>query len=234
MKTIGIIGGMGPLATVKLFEKIVLSTSALSDQDHPPILIDNNTRIPDRTQFVLGKGLDPRPELIKSAKKLEKMGADFLIMPCNNAHYFYEDIVKEIDIPLLSMIEVAVETVKTRFIDKKIGILGTDGTIMGRVYQKALERENLDYLIPSIEGQKEVMKLIYNIKMGIYDNNLEKLYEEFSNMENNGVQVFIIGCTELSVAVDMYNFKEKIEYVDALELLAKKAIVEAGANLYIR
>ena len=234
MKTIGIIGGMGPLATVKLFEKIVLNTSASSDQEHPPILIDNNTRIPDRTQFVLGKGLDPRPELIKSAKKLKKMGADFLIMPCNNAHYFYEDIVKEIDIPLLSMIEVAVETVKTRFKDEKIGILGTDGTIMGRVYQKALERENLDYLIPSIEGQKEVMKLIYNIKMGIYDNNLEKLYEEFFDMKNNGVQVFIIGCTELSVAVDMYNFKEKIEYIDALELLAKKAIVEAGANLYIR
>lgn len=234
MKTIGIIGGMGPLATVKLFEKIVLNTSATSDQEHPPILIDNNTRIPDRTQFVLGKGLDPRPELIKSAKKLEKMGADFLIMPCNNAHYFYEDIVKEIDIPLLSMIEVAVETIKNRFKNEKIGILGTDGTIMGRVYQKALERENLDYLIPSIEGQKEVMKLIYNIKMGIYDNNLEKLYEEFSNMKNKGVQVFIIGCTELSVAVDMYNFKGKIEYVDALELLAKKAIVEAGANLYIR
>ncbi len=232
MKTIGIIGGMGPLATVKLFEKIVLNTSASSDQDHPPILIDNNTRIPDRTQFVLGTGRDPRPELIKSAKKLEKMGADFLIMPCNNAHYFYEDIVKEINIPLLSMIEAAVEKVKTEYKNEKVGILGTDGTIMGKVYQRVLEREKIDYLVPSIEGQREVMKLIYNIKMGIYDNELENLYREFINMKNDGVQVFIIGCTELSVAVDMYEFKEKIKYVDALEILAKKAIIEAGAKLY--
>lgn len=232
MKTIGIIGGMGPLATVKLFEKIVLNTSASSDQDHPPILIDNNTRIPDRNKFVLGTGKDPRPELIKSAKRLEEMGADFLIMPCNNAHCFYEDIVKEINIPLLSMIEVAVEKIKTEYKNEKVGILGTDGTIMGKVYQRVLERENIDYLVPSIEGQREVMKLIYNIKMGIYENDLEDLYREFINMQNNGVQVFIIGCTELSVAVDMYEFKEKIEYVDALDLLAKKAIVEAGANLY--
>ncbi|MBC7087412.1 MAG: amino acid racemase [Tissierellales bacterium] len=231
MKTIGIIGGMGPLATVKLFEKIVLNTSASSDQEHPPILIDNNTKIPDRTNFILKKGEDPRPELIKSAKRLEISGADFLIMPCNNAHYFYEDIISNINIPLLNMIEIAVDEIKVNYRNKKVGILGTDGTIYGGVYQNLLERENIDFLIPSNSGQKVFMKLIYSIKKGKYDNNLADIFSEFTNLKNKGVEIFIVGCTELSVAVEIYNLKERIEIVDSLDLLAKRAIIESGANL---
>ena len=87
-KTLGIIGGMGPLATANLFNKIVLTTHAKSDQDHIHILIDNNTLIPDRTAYLLGNGEDPLEQLVTSAVRLEKMGAEFLIMPCNTAHYF--------------------------------------------------------------------------------------------------------------------------------------------------
>ena len=99
-KTIGIIGGMGPLATAKLFERIVINSGAASDQEHPRVIIDNNTSIPDRTDYILGKGSDPRPELIKTALGLESMGADFLVMPCNTAHYFLDEIETTIGIPI--------------------------------------------------------------------------------------------------------------------------------------
>ena len=105
MKTIGIIGGMGPLATVDLFGKIVNLTDAKCDNDHIHILIDNNTYIPDRTSYILGDGKNPLDELVKSAKRLKDMGADFLVMPCNTAHYFYNDIINNVSIPFINMIE---------------------------------------------------------------------------------------------------------------------------------
>jgi aspartate racemase len=103
MKTIGMIGGMGPLATVHLFERIVLRTKAEKDQDHIRIIIDNNTNIQDRTKAILGYGESPVKELVGSAKMLEKSGADFLIMPCNTAHYFIDHIKKNIKIPFINM-----------------------------------------------------------------------------------------------------------------------------------
>ncbi len=91
---LGILGGMGPLATCEFFKKIIELTPAEKDQDHLHIIIDNNTNIPDRTEYILGKGKDPRIELIRSAIRLESIGADYIAIPCNTAHYFYDDIVK--------------------------------------------------------------------------------------------------------------------------------------------
>ena len=111
-KVLGIIGGMGPLSAVKLFERIVLLTDANCDQEHLRILIDNNTSIPDRTDYILGKiKEDPRVQLIQSAQKLETMGADYLVICCNTAHYFYEELAQSVDIPILNMIEEAAKYV---------------------------------------------------------------------------------------------------------------------------
>ena len=128
MKTVGIIGGMGPLATVDLFGKIVNLTDAKCDNDHIHILIDNNTYIPDRTSYILGDGENPIDELVKSAKRLKNMGADFLIMPCNTAHYFYNDIINNVSIPFINMIEETANYINNKNI-KKVGLLSTTGTI---------------------------------------------------------------------------------------------------------
>ena len=103
-KIIGIIGGMGPLATVDLFEKITLHTKAQQDQDHLRVLIDSNTNIPDRTAALLHGGEDPVPQLIASATSLEKMGAQVLVMPCNTAHNFYDAVAGAVEVPVLHMI----------------------------------------------------------------------------------------------------------------------------------
>ncbi|AGT34197.1 hypothetical protein OCC_13515 [Thermococcus litoralis DSM 5473] len=153
-KVIGILGGMGPLATVDLFKRIVLKTPAKKDQDHPRIIIYNNPKIPDRTAYILGKGENPLPELIDSAKKLEKWGADFIIMPCNTAHYFADEIQKAIKIPLINMIEETASYVEALGV-KRVGILATTGTIVSGIYQKALKKRGIEALIPSEKDQEK-------------------------------------------------------------------------------
>lgn len=151
-RVIGILGGMGPLATADLFRRIVERTPARRDQDHPRIIIYNNPKIPDRTAFILGNGPDPRPELIASAKKLESWGADFIIMPCNTAHFFAETIQRAINIPLVSMIEETAKKIESMGL-RKVGLLATDGTIKGMVYHRALLKRGIHIAVPNKKDQ---------------------------------------------------------------------------------
>lgn len=111
-KTIGILGGMGPLATADLFEKITLLTEAETDRDHIRVYIDSNARIPDRTAAILGNGEDPVPEMASALRNLEKCGADCIIMPCNTAHYFLPRLQEMTQIPFLSILTAAAEACK--------------------------------------------------------------------------------------------------------------------------
>lgn len=227
-KTLGIIGGMGPLATVKLFEMIVLMTKANSDQEHIHILIDNNTLIPDRTNYILNKvGEDPRLQLIESAQKLEKMGADYLVMPCNTAHNFYEVIIDKIEIPFINMIEETAKYVKANHNEiNKIGLLATEGTIKARVYDDVFNKYGIEVMKPSNENQKYVTELIYNIKEDIAQESLDGFYMAMDDLRSQGVDIFVAGCTEISVAIDLYNLEGNI--IDALRVLAISAIKYAG------
>jgi len=229
-KTLGIIGGMGPLATVKMFEKIVLYTDAKSDQEHIHVLIDNNTNIPDRTYYILHGGDSPVEQLLKSANDLESIGADFLIMPCNTAHYFYEDLKNSIGIPFLSMIEETAKAIRNNDKTiKKVGLLATEGTYKTNVYDYEFIKYGLEVVKPSEDDYIHIMKVIYNIKMGIKQDDLSKFYETMEDMKQNGVELFILGCTELSVAYEMYNLKGN--FIDAMDEIAKSAIKFAGANI---
>lgn len=230
-KTIGIIGGMGPLATVKLFEKIVLYTRAEADQDHPHTIVDSNTNIPDRTSFILQGGSNPIEELVKSAQRLKEAGADLLTMPCNTAHYFYDDITSSVDLPFINMIRETVRSIKNDFPESKVGLLSTSGTIASGVYSKELQREGIEYITPSGQHQEAVMELIYNIKSGKYERDLTGFYGAIDEMESSGATVVILGCTELSVANDMYPLPESVAYVDPLRILAKEAILQSGCDI---
>lgn len=230
-KTIGIIGGMGPLATAKMYERIILNTKASTDQDHPHTIIDSNTNIPDRTKYILHGGSDPRVEIIKSAKRLETAGADFLIMPCNTSHYFYEDINKEVKIPLINMVKETVKTIKEDLKSKKVGILSTKGVMFSGVYNNELEKNNLTPVLPSKEGQEVVMELIYNIKKGIYNSEIDKFRDCIEEMRLNGADIFILGCTELSVVEEIYNLPSNVKYIDAMDVLAREAIINAGCEV---
>lgn len=232
-KTLGIIGGMGPLATVKLFEMIVLMTKANSDQEHIHILIDNNTSISDRTNYIInGDGEDPRIQLVQSAQSLEKIGADYLVMPCNTAHYFYDDIVKNVNIPFINMIDETGKHIRDNKPNvDKVGLLATEGTINAKVYDEVFKKYNIEVLKPSKEGQQSVTDLIYDIKEGIVVENLDGIYKAMDELKTQGVEVFIAGCTEISVAMDLYGLEGSI--VDAMKVLAINAIKHAGKDVKI-
>ena len=166
-KVIGILGGMGPLATADLFQKITLHTAASCDQDHPRVCIDSNTNISDRTAALLHGGADPVPEMVKSAQRLESIGADLLIMPCNTAHNFYDAVASSVSIPVLHMIAITRDALKSRGV-KCAGLLATDGTVQTGIYQRTFEGSGVELLTPdNTEDQSAVMDIIYNgVKAG--------------------------------------------------------------------
>lgn len=228
MKTIGIIGGMGPMATVDLMKKIIISTPAHKDQEHIPMLVDNNCLIPDRTKAIQGLGPSPVPELVKTAKRLVAGGADFLIIACNTAHYFLPDILPHINIPVISIIDSAVASIKAK-VYKSVGLLATSGTISTGLYQKTLEENGIQCISPSADTQHIVDDMIYD---GVKANNLNydtsSIKKLLNNMRDQGAEAFILGCTEVPVAVAMYAL-EGI-FIDSTDELAKAAVKYAQAE----
>ncbi|ASJ10697.1 aspartate racemase [Thermococcus sp. P6] len=220
-RVIGILGGMGPMATVELFRRIVEKTPAKRDQDHPRVLIYSNPKIPDRTAFILGKGEDPRPELVDSARKLERWGAHFIIMPCNTAHFFADTIQKAIGIPLVSMVEETGERVKAMGL-KKVGLLATDGTIKGLIYHRALLERGVGVAVPGKEDQELVMRGIYEgVKAGNLELGRELLLKVAKRLERR-VDGIIAGCTEVSVVLRPGDLS--VPLIDPLDVVAERAV----------
>lgn len=226
MASIGIIGGMGPLATVKLFEKIVLNTAVMCDQDHVRIYIDNNAQIPDRTGYILNGGEDPGEKITRTVKNLLGMGADYLIMPCNTAHFFAERIVEIAGDKFINMIEETAKAIKSSYPDKKrIVLMATKGTYEGRVYQKIFTKYDIDIIAPTDSEKEIIMDLIYKIKIGKTDN-AEEYNGLLKNYCDRGMDCFILGCTELSVANEIFDLTGI--QIDPLKIIALEAIKKAG------
>ena len=203
-KTIGILGGMGPLATADLFRKLTLHTDAASDQEHPRVVIDSNTDIPDRTAALLHGGADPVPELTKSAKRLVSIGADVLIMPCNTAHGFYDAVAAAVDVPVLHMIALTRDALRERGI-ATAGLLATDGTIETGVYARAFEGSGVALLTPKAEEQAAVMDILYNgVKAGDLAHDVSAFRRACEGLLARGAQTLILGCTELPPAFELY------------------------------
>lgn len=226
MKTIGIIGGMGSLATVDLFRKIVTLTQASSDNEHIHVYIDSNTDIPDRTKAILHGGLSPVPEMVKSAKKLQSIGADCILISCNTAHYYFDDVAKAVDIPVLNMLNETAKYVKGKGIGT-VGLLATDGTCETGIYDKAFKQYGINFVKPSKENQKHVMDVIYKgVKAGKMDFPLDGFYKTLLDLKEAGAQCFALGCTELPLAFEIYHIHENT--VDPTEVLTISAIHFVG------
>lgn len=228
--TIGIIGGMGPAATALLFEKIIKYTDASCDAEHIHILIDNNPSIPDRTKSILEGNDDPVMPIVESGQMLERMGATVLIFPCNTAHFYLKKIQSQLSKPVINMVE---ETAKSCWEKhyKKVAILGTDGTLRANTYEEAMGKYNIKVVCPLPVEQKQIMHIIYDqVKAGKYAA-IESLESFFSRLASNGVEAFVLACTELSVAFQ--NCKMPYVFVDSMDALAKEAIRQCGYKVKI-
>lgn len=228
-RAIGILGGMGPLATCDLMEKIIRHTDANSDQEHVHIYVDCNTNIPDRTAAILQHGKDPLPEMVKSAVRLQSMGADVLIMPCNTAHYFLEHIQPFVDIPILNMPQ---ETAKY-LCGQKIhtaAVLATDGTLQCGLYDRTLQEVGICPVHPNAQEQKMIMSLIYDcVKAGKPCSFPEQVQAMAERLLEQGAQTLILGCTELPVAFAQLDMQ--IPTVDPTEILARAAVCFVGGTI---
>lgn len=203
-KVIGILGGMGPLATADLFRKMVEHTRAARDQDHPRILVDCNTNIPDRTAALLHGGADPVPELAAAARNLERGGAQVIAMPCNTAHGFYDAVQASVGVPVLHMIRLTAQALTERGVTAA-GLLATDGTIQTGIYQRSFQGTGVTLLTPPEEDQRAVMSLIYEgVKAGRRDFDAAPARRAMEHLLERGAQTLILGCTELPLAVEMY------------------------------
>ncbi len=240
-KIIGILGGMGPEATIDLFTKIVKGTKAKKDQDHLRILIDNNPKIPDRTLAIQRKGPSPLTQLIRSAKLLENAGADFIVIPCVTAHHFFEPLQKRVKIPFLHLVEETVKYIQTRLKGiRKIGLIATTGTIQTGLFQKAFSNHVIELILPTPEVQKKwVMEAIYGKKgikvIGPSENSKRLILKASESLIKQGAQAIIAGCTEIPLVLKEGDLS--VPVIDPISILARAAIAKAqrrslGSNLY--
>jgi aspartate racemase len=233
-KTIGILGGMGPEATIDLFTKIVKGTKVKKDQDHLRILIDNNPKISDRTLAIQGKGPSPLPQLLQSAKLLQKAGADFIIIPCVTAHYYYDSLQRKIKIPILHMVEETVKHIKKKFKGvRKIGLIATTGTIQTGLFQKALSLIGIDVILLNPYVQRHwVMEAIYGKKgikaIGPSESSRYLIVEVSQRLIRQGARAIIAGCTEIPLVLKDGDLP--VPVIDPISILAQAAIKEAGGQ----
>ncbi|MCL1912998.1 MAG: amino acid racemase [Eubacteriaceae bacterium] len=233
-KTAGIIGGMGALATVDIFQKIVLNTYVECDQDHIPVLIDNNTQVPDRTKFLLGQGENPLKTMAFSAIRLQNMGADFLLLGCNTAHALFEELSNCVDIPIINIIEETVKEAHSRGY-KKVGLLATEGFIKHASFQPYYDSLGIEVCTPHIEEQEAISSLINAVKANSFQAPMFGLSAVFQRMQASGAEAFVLSCTELPLVFSMCKefepFTGMYDMLDPNLVLAQKAICLAGGRL---
>ncbi|MBN4056606.1 MAG: aspartate racemase [Alkaliphilus sp.] len=232
-KTVGVLGGMGPEATASFLKRVIELTVASCDQEHIPMLIDNNVMIPNRTAYLLDGGESPLVEILKSAVKLEMMGADLIVMPCNTAHYFYNDVKKFIGIPFINMIDEVAKYIKQKTKVNKVGLLATEGTYSAEIYETSFKKLDIDIITPRDEVKKELMRIISEIKKGNKEECFSKFKKIVMSLKKQGVQTIILGCTELSLlhrslSDDIEINIEKIKLIDPMDILARKVVVLAS------
>ncbi len=170
---IGIVGGMGPDATIdfqiKLSKIMKEKLNILSDQDYYRVIIDNNTHIPDRTQAVLYKGQSPVPKILESIKLMENLNVDLIAIPCNTVHFYFKEIQDSTIKRIVNMIEETINFIVKRYKNiKKIGLLSTVAVIKSKIYQLPLADKGIELVVPDLELQSEIFKAIYGIKAGYY------------------------------------------------------------------
>ena len=230
-KSIGILGGMGPMATADLYIKILAMTRADRDCDHIRIYIDSDGQIPDRTAAILYGGEDPVPEMTCALRNLEKCGADCVLLPCNTAHCFLPRLQALTDTPILDMTRIAARRCRELFPGRRPAILGTRGLLATGLYARAMAEEGLDCLIPNDEEQGRLMHLIYDVVKASLPMEPEKetWRSLLEGLRARGAEVFLLACTELPILANTLELEGP--FLDPTEELAREAILYCGYEL---
>jgi aspartate racemase len=230
-KVVGVLGGMGPEATVELLAQIVRRTRAPHERDHLRILVDNNPKVPGRMPAIFGTGESCLPELVRSARALRRAGADFIVIPCVTVHYFHAALQKRMPIPILNIIEETVARAKARHRRaRRVGLMATTGAIHARLFDQPMAAANLELLVPPERMQLHMMKAVAEIKRDGATRRAARMVREVAaTLLDSGADVVIAGCTELPLVLRDGDLPVPI--VDPIAVLAEAAITFAGGRL---
>lgn len=216
---------MGPAATVLFYHLVTDHTLAQCDNDHLNIIITSRAEIPDRTDFILGKSADdPLPMMLADAQMLERAGVGVIAVPCNTAQFFWDRLTAGISVPILNIVDETADHAARRGFHRA-ALLGTEGTVKGELYKRALAVYDIECRTPDPEGQALVNSIIYDyVKAGVPGG--EMLFSKVAEMMlADGCDSIILGCTELPLAS-----VPDPRIIDSLEVLAYRSIVEAGGT----
>lgn len=223
---LGILGGLGPMATVYFYELLTRHTKACCDQDHIDIIINSHATTPDRSAFITGRSDDdPLAVMVDDIRRMKTYGADIVAIPCNTAHYFYDKLKASTDLPILNIMEETAATLASIGV-KRAGILATDGTVYSGTYDRFLSAHGIDCIRPTLEDQKTVMRIIYDdIKNGKTPD-VDAFLAVSERLRTVGADALILGCTELSLIKKHYRLPPY--FIDSLDVLAARAIEACG------
>ena len=233
---VGVVGGVGPAATVDFLQKIVRNTPASRDQDHIKLIVEHNPQIPDRTEHLIGDGADPTVSLYATCKKLEEGAADLIAIPCNTAHAFVDRIQPYLGIPIVNMLTATVDSLRETYPAlREVGVLATSGTIESGVYRDALAAQGLRQVVPKSDLQARVMDAIYGecgVKAGFtHGRAREDIVAALEGLIDAGVEVVVLGCTELPLLLpgDVYAGErgQRVRLIDPTDVLARQCVARA-------
>ena len=228
-KIIGILGGMGPAATADMFQQFIHLTPATKDQEHIPLLISSIPDIPDRGTAILKGGESPLPAMQDYVNRLVQAGAKAILIACNTAHYWHKDLQTNCPVPIISMIETAANAAQATGLNN-IGILATSATLSTGLYKKEIESRGLNYIEPDADSQAKVVESIYMLKAGHFEQARKLMQAQKEALFAKGAQAIILGCTEVPILLAQEALANPEQYIDATEVLVKRAIAWYFAN----
>ncbi|WP_263081218.1 amino acid racemase [Endozoicomonas sp. Mp262] len=220
---LGILGGMGPLATVDFMQKLIACTTVSSDQEHIPMLVHNVPQIPDRSACILKGAEDPFPALYKGLRNLEASGAQCVVMPCNTAHYWFDRLSDISRVPMISIIDCVEHYVEQQGF-RQVGLMATSATVAAGMYRQRLACTGKTCIEPDSSHQQQLMTAIYNIKAGQLESGHLGMNEVFNALINKGADAVILGCTEIPVGLEIILKKNPRRCIDATALLAQACV----------
>ncbi|MCL2739555.1 MAG: amino acid racemase [Bacteroidales bacterium] len=220
---IGVLGGMGPAATIDFMHKVIELTPAACDQQHIPMMVSSMPDIPDRSAHLLQGGASPLPALLHRLQLLEKAGASCIVIPCNTAHYWFPQLKAATSVAMLNLIDEVVDAAcEARF--SKVGLLATDATLATGIYQTALEKKGIECVAPDGVMQKAVMDGIYTYKAGDSAKARQGFEAPYCCLQQQQVGAIILGCTEIPLILADEIRKKPACFLDSNRILAQAVV----------
>ncbi|WBA84843.1 aspartate/glutamate racemase family protein [Endozoicomonas sp. GU-1] len=220
---LGILGGMGPLATVDFMQKVIALSLANSDQEHLPMLVHNVPQIPDRSACILQGGKDPLPSLLQGLKRLENAGAMCIVIPCNTAHYWFGALQAHSTVKMISIIDVVCQELVRRGITN-VGLMATNATVAAGIYKQRVGALGGECQVPDDLAQQQLMTAIYDIKAGRPEQGSRGMQMVFDGLLAGGAEAVILGCTEIPIGLANIAQQQPERCIDATELLARACV----------